>query len=314
MGDPEMFDARQVARLDIATRSLVFGGASICLVAALTTSRRFDLADTVPPLLSLLAMAVIAIVYGRFRPAPRIAAAAAMTADFVAYGLVFGSISYLAVSIGRPNTGFRLAGLDAALGFDWRAYVDTVRATPLLATPLWLGYVSMIPQLGVLAVLLAWQGRFGWLRILLDAFALCALTAIAISALLPAVDADVVFGAVAPLKAADGWHSGVLRIDHFLGLHDGSLLRIPVMESTGIVTFPSFHTMCGVLFAICFAQYRMLRWPAVVLNGLLIAATPVEGGHYLIDALAGVALAVAIIGLVLAWCASPPQKAGQAAI
>ena len=46
---------------------------------------------------------------------------------------------------------------------------------------------------------------------------------------------------------------------------------------------------------------RLLRWPAVAINALLIAAIPVEGGHYFIDMLVGIALAAAILAAIFAY-------------
>ena len=46
---------------------------------------------------------------------------------------------------------------------------------------------------------------------------------------------------------------------------------------------------------ICLWSVRYLRWPALVLNAAVLMATPVDGGHHLTDALAGVGVAL------LAW-------------
>ena len=36
---------------------------------------------------------------------------------------------------------------------------------------------------------------------------------------------------------------------------------------------------------------RAARWPSAVINALMVAATPIDGSHYLIDVLAGVGVA-----------------------
>jgi hypothetical protein len=296
-----MFDAERIARLDRLTRGLVGLTALVCIAAPLYSGLNLDLSGTALPLASLVLMAGLALVYGRWRPAPRIAAAAAMTADLIAFGLVFGAASYLAAAAHRPMRAAEFAAADHFLGFDWQAYVAFVRATPVLSGLLHFGYTTMVAQLGLIVVAFALLGRFEWLRIAVDAFGLMALTAILFSGLFPAVDADVYFGAALPQMTPHGWIAGLQRVQDFLNLRDGYLVQIPVIDTTGIVTFPSFHTMCGFLFAAAFAQIRLLRWPAVALNGLLIAATPVEGGHYFIDLIVGLGLAAAILAAILAY-------------
>ena len=43
----------------------------------------------------------------------------------------------------------------------------------------------------------------------------------------------------------------------------------------------------GLLFAWALLKTPYLRWPALAINGALIAATPVVGAHYFIDLVGG---------------------------
>ena len=70
----------------------------------------------------------------------------------------------------------------------------------------------------------------------------------------------------------------------------------------GLISFPSFHTICGVLFSWAVWPVRRLRWWVVALNALLIAAVPIEGAHYFVDAIGGAVVAVfavCVTGLVV---------------
>jgi hypothetical protein len=296
-----MFDDERIAKLDLFTRTALGLAALVCVTAPLYSRLSLDLRGTALPAATLLLMIGLAVVYGRWRPAPRLAAAAAMTADLVAFGLVFGTASYLVAAADRPMMAADFAAADRHLGFDWQAYVALVRATPILSALLHVGYVSMVAQLGIVVVAFGLFGRLQWLRITVDTFGLMALATIVLSGLFPAVDADVYFGLSVPHLTPHGWTAELARVQDFLNLRDGYLTRIPVADLTGIVTFPSFHTMCGFLYAAAFAQFRYLRWPAVVLNGFLIAATPIFGGHYLIDMISGMALAAGILAAVVAF-------------
>ncbi len=62
----------------------------------------------------------------------------------------------------------------------------------------------------------------------------------------------------------------------------------------GVVTFPSYHTVLAILFA--YAHRGRWSFPIFLLiNCLMIASIPSEGGHYLSDVLAGAGLAVVAI-------------------
>lgn len=307
-----MFDKARIARLDLLTRATLGVAALVCLTVPLYTKITLDLTDTALPVLVILIMAAIAIIYGKWRGAPRLSAGAAMCADLVAASLVLGTASYLAAAAGRPMAAAQFAAMDQAMGFDWKAYTGFIEARPWLKNTLFAAYMTMALQLGILVVYFAIRGRLDWLRLTLNTFILAAIITIAISALLPAVDADVTFGKYQAVMTAQGWSTGGLRANHFLNLHDGFMTRIPVMEATGIVTFPSFHTVCGVLFTICFAQIRFCLWPAAIVNALLIAATPIEGGHYAVDALAGTALCLIVFVALRTYASAPAAQAAPA--
>jgi membrane-associated phospholipid phosphatase len=64
------------------------------------------------------------------------------------------------------------------------------------------------------------------------------------------------------------------------------------MSSEGIITFPSFHAALGALFIVALWPVPVLRWISAVVNGLMIIATPIDGGHYFIDVLAGLGITI----------------------
>jgi membrane-associated phospholipid phosphatase len=63
----------------------------------------------------------------------------------------------------------------------------------------------------------------------------------------------------------------------------------------GIVTFPSFHAASAVLYAWALWPVRWMRPIVVLAFTAMLAATPINGGHYLIDIIAGTAIAILAI-------------------
>jgi membrane-associated phospholipid phosphatase len=76
------------------------------------------------------------------------------------------------------------------------------------------------------------------------------------------------------------------------------------LQIQGIITFPSFHTALAMLAAFALWPVRYLRWPAVLLAGLITVSTITTGWHYLTDVLAGalVAGAACMVGRGYSWC------------
>src|SRR5208283_1718480 len=77
-------------------------------------------------------------------------------------------------------------------------------------------------------------------------------------------------------------------------LRSGSLPVVNLQRLDGLITFPSFHTAVAVLLI-----YAARGTPALVLatviNALMILSTFTEGGHYLVDVVAGAAVALLAI-------------------
>ena len=86
---------------------------------------------------------------------------------------------------------------------------------------------------------------------------------------------------------------GQHHIDVLLAARNGVVLDV-----AGIITFPSFHAVMGVLFAYSARTIKPLFIVFVPLNILLLLATPPFGGHYLTDVIGGAGVAIFTIYLL----------------
>jgi membrane-associated phospholipid phosphatase len=78
-------------------------------------------------------------------------------------------------------------------------------------------------------------------------------------------------------------------------LRNGDIRTIGAATMKGMVTFPSFHAASAVCLGWGFSKVDWLRWPFIALNLAMLIATIVIGGHYLVDAIAGVLIACGAI-------------------
>src|SRR5262249_46307597 len=87
---------------------------------------------------------------------------------------------------------------------------------------------------------------------------------------------------------------GLYFVDALSQVRGHATVMLDPEQMPGLVSFPSFHTAAGLIIAACLWR-TSLFWPAVVFSALMIAATPVLGGHYFVDLLSGAAVTLAVL-------------------
>ena len=247
--------------------------------------------------IALLAAAVAALalplLLPRYRHDARIAPALRCAALLLVFQAAAACLSYLLIALAPPLTDATLARWDATLGIDWRVLRQSQASLPaLVQSALSVAYDSGLPQILAVVLYLGFSGRGDHLQDFMNRYAAVTLLVILLSAPVPAAGAFKHFG-VGPV--ADLWH--------FEALRDGSLRTLSLQAMQGLISMPSLHAAMAVLLAhALFAT--PLRWPALALNALMLAATPVLGGHYVVDVIAGTAVAAAVI----AWRPLRPHR------
>jgi membrane-associated phospholipid phosphatase len=235
---------------------------------------------------TLLVLAVNALVYRRVRGGERAYELAWTVAIFMALGTGFTVLSYLGLTLHMPLADQWLARCDALLGFDWTAWHRFVRGHALLNRLLLFGYRSLPLQILLTLFGLPLSGMIQRNREFLWATGLCLSMTVVVSALLPAESAWVWFHLDEPIAP--------LPLGDFLAMRTGELTLLNLEQLRGLVTFPSFHTSAAVLLAWA-ARGTRFALLSLVVNLLMIASTPSEGGHYLADVIAGIVVAVLAI-------------------
>lgn len=202
---------------------------------------------------------------------------------FIATSLV---MCFAAAMHGAPLIDETLARADHTLGFDWVTSNGWVEAHPTLVAVLRLSYISMTPQMVVVCGILAWLKKntqmweLFWLALII--LTLCLIASINIPAAGPFAYYNI--------------HSDRHYVTVFRAFHDGTAHVLTGKMVAGIISFPSFHAAMGVLYIYAARGIKLFFPTMLVLNLIMIASTLYIGGHYLVDTLAGVILALAVIG------------------
>jgi membrane-associated phospholipid phosphatase len=226
-----------------------------------------------PAIGGMLALLFLGTFYrqtGRSAPLARLCLAIAHS---LALAYVFQTSTYVIAASGVPMRSAALTRADAILGFSWTAWTEWVHRHPLvwgyfqIVHPL--HFAIMILAVTVLALRTEW-GAVRVLRAFTFAFVVSALALALVPALTNTPDAV----------------SNALRI----ALRDGSFHTIDFAHTAGLISFPSMHAAMAVLAGTALWPYRAWRWPVTLLAVSLCVGAISEGGHYLVDVLAGAPL------------------------
>jgi hypothetical protein len=236
---------------------------------------------------------------GQARNLPNLVAAADALLQMTLFTFAGILLSYTLAARGGALWDVDFAAWDAALGLDWpviRAALDTSIVATWLLT---IAYHSLIPQMVLVILLLSAAGLHEQLRVTVLAAVLAGFATILFSGPMPAM--GNIFDASAYRHLLPS--VATLHADIIVGLRDGSLRTIDLRQMMGIVTFPSYHAALALIFIAAFRHLPRFRKAGATLAGLTIFATPVSGGHYGVDVLAG--LALALISLAAARALAP---------
>jgi hypothetical protein len=222
---------------------------------------------------------------------PQVVFVLGATAQLVLATVLAAPLTYVAAAANFPLLDADLLAIDRALGLDWRAYLDFVNERPLLSSWLSYGYSMIKWPIFAIPVILCAARRYTRVQEFALAFTLALAATVLISTFTPAI------GVFYALDLDPARFEHVKPLAYLAQLRDlslvrsGSLRELNLFELAGIVTFPSFHAASAALYTWALWPVRWMRPIAVLANGMMLAATPIDGGHYFIDLAAGVALA-----------------------
>ena len=221
------------------------------------------------------------------RGQPRGAAAATAFGQMTLFTILGVVLAYTIAAHAAPLWDAQLAATDRALGFRWPAILAMLDRSPALIVVLGLAYHSLSVQMVVAILALAHANRVETLRVTVAAAVLSGFATILVSASMPAAGNLFDPGRYAHLWPSIAW----LERDLIAGLRDGSGRVLDLSQLMGIVSFPSYHATLAALFIWCARDLPRFRAGLTGWAVLTIVATPVFGGHYAIEVIAGLLLA-----------------------
>jgi hypothetical protein len=263
--------------------------------------------------LGLLGLALLCggIFYQTRRPDPALAAMLLGASFLVFFSAAANLLNNYLLTVAGARIDARLDAADRALGFDWYRLMLAMADHPVLNGVLFHAYNLALPQIALVLVALAWRGKAEKAYRFCIAVAAGALVTIFLWALHPA------FGAMSLYTLpADVAGKLVLSLTCEFGKAQVGLLRNGPGYITldglhgSLIGFPSYHGALALILIWYARSLPRLFWPLLLLNTLVLVATPVQGGHHLVDVLA--AFPVAALAIFLASARHGAQSSAKA--
>jgi hypothetical protein len=253
-------------------------------------------ASSFPVSLVVLVASLLAF-HLRYHRIPRILLGVAAFLQFCLILPIGMLLSFAAAASDSPFRDGLLLAADRAIGFDWMAYALWVDARPWVATAYRAAYISFMLQPPLLIALLAAHGEFRRLHLFSFAFTFTLTATCLIFYFVPAV--SVYAHLQVPIEGFRNLQpvSTFQHLEFIEGMRAGTMRWVDPLKGAGLITFPSYHACGAVLLIWGFWGVRSVRVPALLLNLTMLASTPLDGAHYLVDVIGGVLLAAAGIAV-----------------
>jgi hypothetical protein len=207
--------------------------------------------------------------------------------------MVLRVFNHLTMTLGFPYADGVLIQMDQFIGLDWHAYFEFVANSPVLVFVLDHAYTGLT-SLSILAFVgLVLTNHIERARFFFVTFSITAIVCTAIGAFFPAKAAVNQLLVNTDLLQNFPYEPGVYSVDIIDRLRSGGGQFFDLFDLPGLTTFPSFHTAAGIVMVYSYRGTRMI-YPVSLYTAVMIASTPVYGGHYFVDIIAGTICALVI--------------------
>ncbi|UDL90313.1 phosphatase PAP2 family protein [Mesorhizobium sp. PAMC28654] len=243
-----------------------------------------------------IGFAVVMIAIGQFyrhvRKAERIAISTHILALFIAYSIPASLFNLLLLPRPSAPIDATLVQMDSWLGYSWPSACAWIAQYPHLSDLLRQIYSLTLAQILFAFLFLGMANDRRRLHAAALGTVFASLVTIFCWALFPSSGASA-YWTLAPevdrivrpiVNSAYGAELNRLLVE---GVQDISKLK-----TTGLVGFPSFHTVMALISLIAVWPYLPMRLVLILINVALLPAILIHGGHNLMDVLGGILITV----------------------
>jgi hypothetical protein len=238
----------------------------------------------------IAALLALGFFYRRSGRSEQIGAMTTGAGLFIFFTAAMSLFNYLLTPNPNPPIDHWLFQIDTALGYDWPEMLGWTAHHPWLNEFMRFSYMSTLPQIALLVVVLSLSSRVHDLHELMITVVVGGTISVMFWGMFPSAGAkayhalsDEVMLAVRPI-VDPAYGAEILAL-----LRDGAPFLSP-NELRGLIAFPSFHIVLAITATYYARNVRWLLAPCVLVNLIVLPAVLVHGGHHLADIPAGMAV------------------------
>lgn len=219
----------------------------------------------------------------------RLATALAAAGLYILFTIFASVFNYLFLPIIFDPIDKLLMQIDGLMGYSWPAVVTLAATYPWAGKALYFVYMTTLPQLLVILIVLGFTGERKRLHCFLVTGALGALLSIGFWVFFPTFGAKTYHTLpewvtlAIPLAVSPEYGQEVMR----LGVEGVQYLS--PRNILGLIDFPSFHIFMALMSVVFVPRHLLFIFTIGALNMLMPLAVLVQGGHHLSDIFGGIA-------------------------
>jgi hypothetical protein len=272
---------------ECALVSFIFAISLLCMLYVKVRHQAVDWRDFLPDISVALELILVGIFIRKSKYLPRLATCIIAFGLTVCFLVACGILTMTILPFANPMVVRELLLADAAIGFSWVDSVNYLAGFPRFGIALHFVYLSILPQVAFVIVLLAFLRRDLQLHRFLTVFFLSMTATSAVWWLFPSVG-PAAYGMVTEavqqkiLLVANAEYGAKM----WRYATQGNLI-ISKSEMAGVIAFPSMHIVMTCM-AVWFSWRTWAFVPLLGLNLAMPVATVLQGGHHVMDIFGGI--------------------------
>jgi len=248
---------------------------------------RLDLAGYAGIAIVGLPMIVVGLYYRISERSERIASAMICSGIFILFSACLSLFNYLMLPLTRPTIDVSITAIDAMLGFNWPDVMALAAQFPTTVFVMKIAYLSTMPQLAILVVILGLSGRARDLHVMLASVTITATLTICFWGVFPTLGAKSLYN-VSP----EIWQIINPPVNREYALELITIARdgVPFVtpsEIRGLIAFPSYHAVLAFTAIYASWNLKVIGPIYLLINLLILPGIFIHGGHHFLDLPAG---------------------------
>ena len=192
---------------------------------------------------------------------------------------------------GYPIDSYLLQ-FDAMFGYSWPGIVSWAGDVPWFNEVVRGAYVSVMPQLTLLILVLGFMGKKIWLHRMLILLVTTTVVLIAFWSIFPSHGPSAMFALSEDVVAKTRPLVSSEYGQRLLAMMTSGPEKVTPAHVEGLIAFPSYHTTMAFICTFAALGIRKLFPVFLIVNLLVLPGTLIHGGHHLADLFGGAILFV----------------------